>query len=327
MTLAQALARGQTRLGAAGIDTPRLDASLLLAHVLGVRREQVYQRLDRDMDDDMQNMEGGSPPPGLNRRFTGIHSGETLVFGFPPPAGETPATPPNVSRYEDYIRRRADGECTAYITGVKEFRGLEFSVSSAVLVPRPDTETLVEAALECAAILERTGAPFAALDLCTGSGAVAVALRAERPGLEVWASDISEEAVKLAGNNAARLLGAPDAVRFFSGDLYAALPEKRFSLVMANPPYVPSGAIAGLDCEVQKEPRIALDGGKDGLDIIRRIVAGAPERLVPGGFFLLEADPSQMPEASRLLEQGGFTGVQTTRDLAGRERVIRGRLP
>ena len=301
MTLARALAEGQTRLASAGIKRPRLDALLLLAHALGIRREQIYQRLDHDINDmrDMKNMEGGSLPPDERLRLSS-------------------------SLYENYIRRRADGECTAYITGIKEFRGLEFSVGPAVLVPRPDTETLVEAALECAGLPGETGAPV--LDLCTGSGAVALALYAERPGVEVWASDISEEALKLAEANAARLFGA-EAVRFFSGDLYAALPGKRFSIITANPPYVPSGAITGLSREVQKEPKIALDGGKDGLDIIRRIITGAPERLVPGGFLLLEADPSQMPETARLLEQSGFAAVQTTRDLAGRERVIRGRLP
>ena len=324
MTLARALAEGQTRLASAGIKRPRLDALLLLAHALGIRREQIYQRLDHDINDmrDMKNMEGGSLPPD-----------ESLRLSLPPSAGDTPATPPDErlrlssSRYENYIRRRADGECTAYITGIKEFRGLEFSVGPAVLVPRPDTETLVEAALECAGLPGETGAPLPVLDLCTGSGAVALALYAERPGVEVWASDISEEALKLAEANAARLFGAPETVRFFLGDLYAALPGKRFSLITANAPYVPSGAITGLSREVQKEPKIALDGGKDGLDIIRRIITGAPERLVPGAFLLLEADPSQMPETARLLEQSGFTAVQTTKDLAGRERVIRGRLP
>jgi release factor glutamine methyltransferase len=276
--LSLALAEGRAVLAAAGIENPFFEASLLLSHALGVRREQLYL------------MEGG-------------------------PVSTS-------SRYAGFLERRASGECAAYILGRKEFRGLDFTVRPAVLVPRPDTETLVETALEA------PDAPFL-LDLCTGSGAVAIALKHELPEMEVWAADISAPALDIARENARRLLGKDLSVRFYQGDLFAALPPSppRFSVITANAPYIPSAAIAGLSPEVRREPRIALDGGEDGLDLIRRIIGDAPPYLMPGGILLLEADPSQMETITGLLEARGFTGVQIRKDLSGNDRVISGRLP
>jgi release factor glutamine methyltransferase len=222
------------------------------------------------------------------------------------------------------IERRCSGECVAYITGKKEFRGLEFEVNPSVLVPRPDTETLVEAALEIMQeYLPRTTTNHHLLDLCTGSGAVAIALKHEMPKLEVHASDICASALKIAKDNAARLLPGNN-IQFFHGDLYKALSKSLFSLIVSNPPYIPSSKIKTLPDEVQFEPRFALDGGDTGLNIIERIIDGAPDYLQPGGFLLMEADPDQMFDITILLEQRGFFDIKLFKDLSGSQRVIGG---
>jgi release factor glutamine methyltransferase len=153
---------------------------------------------------------------------------------------------------------------------------------------------------------------------------VAVALKHEAPGLDVHASDISPEALETARRNARRLLGE-SALTFVLSDLFDRVPGP-FHLITANPPYIETGDIPGLPAEVRREPRLALDGGPDGLLLIRRIIAGAPERLYPGGLLLLEADPRQIKTIAAELEQRGFKGIQTYRDLSGAERVIGGRV-
>jgi release factor glutamine methyltransferase len=263
-----------------------LDAGLLLSRILGVGREKLY-----------------------------LDSAEL--------------SPADLSRFREYVERRLSGECTGYIIGRREFYGLDFCVNPAVLVPRPDTETLVEAALEELSALHSSlhSSLSSVLDLCTGSGAVAVVLKHERPELDLRAVDISAKALETAEANAERLLAGRGTIRFLQGDLYAPLPEDspKFALITANPPYVPSAEIAKLAKEVQNEPRIALDGGEDGLDILRRIIEGAPTRLAPGGALLLEADPSQMEKIAPLLEKYGFGDIRIRKDLAGRGRVIAGR--
>jgi len=224
--------------------------------------------------------------------------------------------------YFEFLARRQNGECTAYILGRKEFWGLDFAVTSAVLVPRPDTEILVEAALS----LLRP--PASVLDLCTGSGAVAIALKHQCPALDVWASDISEKALEIARDNAQRL-GC--AINFIQGDLFTALdnsaePMQRFRLISANAPYVESARIETLAAEVRQEPRLALDGGSDGLDIIRRIIREAPPYLEAGGVLVLEADPSQMETIAMLMRERGFHEPELFRDLSGHNRVIAGSL-
>jgi release factor glutamine methyltransferase len=239
------------------------------------------------------------------------------------PAEDRPLAEPVRVRYNALIERRAAGKCAAYILGRREFWGLDFTVGPAVLVPRPDTETLVEAALEALTALERPGEAPAVLDLCTGSGAVAIALKHERPSLQLYGSDISPEALAIAGINAAKLLPGEE-IRFFTGDLFRALPPRppRFALITANPPYVPSGDMAGLSREVRGEPSIALDGGGDGLDLIRRIIAGARDHLRPEGLLLMEADPRQIEAVTGILKAGGYGDIVVRRDLAGRDRVI-----
>jgi len=225
----------------------------------------------------------------------------------------------------ELIERRAGGECIAYITGKKEFRGLEFNVNPSVLVPRPDTETLVETALQTA---DSYKSNLNVLDLCTGSGAVAVSLKNECPELNITATDISAEALEIAKANAARLL-AENNIQFYKGDLFDALVNSSvqnqyhmFHIIVSNPPYIPSDEISTLSEEVQNEPRLALDGGACGLLVIKRIIDKAPDYLHKGGTLLLEADPSQMDEITLLLKKRGFTNAQVYNDLSGLQRVI-----
>jgi release factor glutamine methyltransferase len=152
---------------------------------------------------------------------------------------------------------------------------------------------------------------------------VAIALKHEAPGLEVWASDISTEALEVAQANAERLLGPPPGVRFIHSDLFARIPG-RVHLITAKPPDVGSVEIETLAIEVRQEPRLALDGGADGRSLLLRIIARAPEHLAPGGILFLEADPRQMTVLYKELEIQGFKGLQTYKDLSGAERIISG---
>ena len=233
-----------------------------------------------------------------------------LYLDFDKPLGE-----PELAKYRELVRRRAEGEPTAYLVGRREFYGRPFEVDARVLVPRPETEEVVEAAL--AALPPEGGR---ALDLCTGSGVVAVTLSLERPDAHVLATDVSPEALEVARANA-RTLGA--TVDFRAGDLWDAVPpEERFHVVVSNPPYVPTGELAGLSREVRREPRLALDGGPDGLAVLSRIVKGAPARLLPGGKLVLEMHESHLAPLPSLCEEAGFREVSVRKDLAGLPRFI-----
>ncbi|MDR0302420.1 MAG: peptide chain release factor N(5)-glutamine methyltransferase [Treponema sp.] len=228
-----------------------------------------------------------------------------------------------LTAFRALVDRRLNGECAAYILGKKEFRGLEFLVNHSVLVPRPETETLVETAISVLNMEQAAVSPIRILDLCTGSGAVAVSLKSERPQLDVWASDISPQAIETAKTNTARLLPGA-SIHFYQGDLYNALPAMQFSVIVSNPPYIPTDVIKTLAPEVQNEPHLALDGGHTGLEIIERIIEGAPKYLRSGGTLLMEADPRQMKNITILLEKRGFSDIQLYNDLSGQERAIKG---
>lgn len=227
---------------------------------------------------------------------------------------EMPVVAPAYAQFSEWIERRAAGEPLAYLVGEAEFRGRIFQVSPAVLIPRPETEVLIELALEK---LRGLAAPKV-LDLGTGSGIVAISLALECPAAEVVAVDISPEAVTVARNNAGRL-GA--CVDFRQSDWFAALGAERFDLVVSNPPYVAGGdphlALDGLPFE----PQIALTDGADGLDCIRRIVAGAPAHLNPGSWLLFEHGYDQGAASRNLLSTAGFKEPFTHPDLAGTDRV------
>ncbi|MDR2803629.1 MAG: peptide chain release factor N(5)-glutamine methyltransferase [Treponema sp.] len=223
-------------------------------------------------------------------------------------------------KYQKLLERRAGGECTAYIINKKEFRFLEFYVDKNTLVPRPDTETLVEAALCRVDKLTKIKKEIQILDICTGSGAVALSLKYERPSVKMTASDISAGALAAARKNA-EIHKLQHDIQFIQTDVFENI-TRRFDIITANAPYIPHEQIKTLQAEVQNEPIIALDGGKDGLEIIRRIVSGAAKHLFADGCIFLEAAPEQMSEIAALLIDAGFDGIEIKQDISGADRVI-----
>jgi len=217
------------------------------------------------------------------------------------------------------VKRRQSGEPVAYITGRKEFWSLDLAVDARVLIPRPDSETAVEEALARV----RDGGRIA--DVGTGTGAIALAIAKARPDLTVFASDVSGDALAVARGNAERL-GL--AVTFVKGSLVEPLRTSApFDLLVANLPYVPTAEVAGLPAEVRCEPRLALDGGEDGLDLVRALVAQAAGVLAPGGALVLEIGAGQAAASTELLRAAGFDDLRTRRDLGGVERVVSGQRP
>jgi release factor glutamine methyltransferase len=263
------------------VASPRLDAELLLCHVLGYDRVRLYMEMQRPLDDEERE------------------------------------------RVRALVLRRRKHEPVAYILGKKEFYRHSFEVTKDVLVPRPETEILVDRALE-ALPADAT----LALDLCTGSGAIALSLAALRPQLALDATDISPAALAVAERNA-RQLGLADRVRFHPGDLYAALPApSRYALVISNPPYVADAEWSSLARDItDHEPRVALLAGPDGLGVLRRICQAAADWLEPGAAMLLEVGRGQAEiVAGWLREHPSFEGITTHRDLAGIERVVESHL-
>jgi release factor glutamine methyltransferase len=269
----EALEGAQTAIAAAGCETPRLDAEILLARVLGVSREQL-------VTDTSLRVQGQA-----------------------------------VRAYQDAVRRRAvEREPVAYITGRRAFRNIELAVDRRALVPRPETELLVEAALS----LPR-GASV--LDVCTGSGAVALALKQERGDLEVWGSDVNEPALDLARENSERL---GIEVRWLHADLLDGIPDD-FDAVLANPPYVADSERPSLAPEILRhEPASALFAGPDGLAVIAPLARqlGGRERVVTAA---IEVGEGQAEAVSRLLRDAGFGATSFLVDLGGIKRVVIGR--
>ena len=260
--------------GEKGVESPRLEAEVLLAHVLKVDRVGLYLQFDK------------------------------------------PLTPEEISRYRELVRRRAGGEPTAYLIGSREFWSLSFAVSPAVLIPRPDTELLVETALSL------PGDALQIAELGVGSGAPIISILSERKNWLGCATDISGEALEIAALNA-KTHGVGDRLSLFNGDLFAPLAGRRFDLIITNPPYIPTGVIRTLAREVAAfEPHLALDGGTDGLDLIRRIVAETPGYLKPGGHLLFEFGAGQEGAIQSMLENsGGFVEIRILDDLARTPRA------
>jgi release factor glutamine methyltransferase len=223
--------------------------------------------------------------------------------------------------FETLITRRAAGEPVAYLTGSRAFWSLELRVTPATLIPRPDTETLVEWALE----LIPPDAAWPIADLGTGSGAIALALGRERPHCRITATDASTEALAVAQENAAR--NQIGNVTFLPGIWYAPLAGRRHHLIVSNPPYIAAADPHLGQGDLRYEPLTALAAGPDGLDDIRLLVAGAPHHLEAGGWLLLEHGYDQGTTVRALLQQHGYREVQTRRDGAGHERVSGGRIP
>ncbi|HSQ05203.1 MAG TPA: peptide chain release factor N(5)-glutamine methyltransferase [Burkholderiales bacterium] len=225
------------------------------------------------------------------------------------------------ARYRAAVQRRARGEPVAYIVGEREFYGRSFRVSPDVLIPRPETELLVELALAHMPLEEK----YDVLDLGTGSGCVALTLAAERPRIRVTAVDISDPALNVAKANARAL--SISNVCFLLSDWFAALDDVRVELIVANPPYVADADPHLAKGDVCFEPPLALCGGADGLSALRTIIAASREHLAPGGSLYLEHGYDQAPAVRELLVADGYVDVVSYRDMAGIERVSGGRFP
>ena len=235
--------------------------------------------------------------------------------------GDAALPPEAAARFAALLQRRVLGEPVAYLVGRREFWSLDLEVTPATLVPRPETELLVELALER---LPRDGAARV-LDLGTGSGAIALAIARERPGARVSAVDASAAALAVAQRNAVRL--GLDRVRFLRSDWFSAVRDECFDLLLSNPPYLAEGDPHLREGSLPHEPAQALSSGRDGLDALRVICAEAPARLAPAGWLLFEHGLAQGEAARALLQSAGFEQAQTWRDLEGRERVSGGVRP
>lgn len=265
----------------AGVTSARLEAQLLLAHVLQCSRVQLYTAFDK------------------------------------------PLAEPELAGYRALIKRRLGGEPVAYLLGEQEFWGLPFHVDATVLVPRPDTETVIEVAK---ALRADPAAPCRVLDLCTGSGAIAISLAKELPGALVVATELSPEAAAIARRNAERN-GVADRVEVRVGDLFAPVAGEQFDLIASNPPYIATAVIATLSAEVRREPVLALDGGPDGLAFYDRICAGAAAYLTGGGALVLEHGFDQADAVQARLAAAGFERISLVRDLGKQPRVTSGVRP
>ena len=267
-----------------GIESPRLEAELLLALALDTDR----MRIIVDSERPLQEVE--------------------------------------LTRFREVIQRRRKGEPVAYIRGHKEFYGRPFHIDKRVLVPRPDTEILVETALRRT---EHASMGGRYLDLCTGSGCVAISVARERPTCKVFAVDLSRDALAVARDNSVRL-GAAFQTAWLEGDLFEPLarwPTMKFDLITANPPYIAEGDIAQLPADVRAfEPRLALSGGADGLVVTRRIVAEAAAHLRRGGVLALEIGSDQAADVTQMFSAAGFSAVTVDNDYGGHQRVVSGAL-
>lgn len=230
-------------------------------------------------------------------------------------SGQQLMTDTQLYRMGEVIKRRKTGEPLAYILGERWFMGIKFSVSPAVLIPRRETEHLAEAAIQYI----RQEALRTALDICTGSGCVAISL-AKYTRARISALDISEEALEIARKNAK--INFAD-VKFIKSDLFSEVTET-FDVITANPPYIKSAVIETLERQVKDfEPRLALDGGIDGLDFYKKIIRDAFHLINPGGALIMEIDPSQKADVEALAKEAGFNEVRTQRDLSGNYRVVK----
>lgn len=247
----------------------------------------------------------------------GLGCNRTALWARP----ETAVPPATAAACSELVQRRAAGEPVAYLTGRRGFWTLDLEVTPAVLIPRPETELLVEQALAAFP----ADAPVRLADLGTGSGAIALAVATERPAWRILATDASPDALAVARRNAARL--GLDGVAFRLGDWAGALgPDERFEVVVSNPPYVAAGDPHLGEGDLPWEPRAALVAGPDGLDAVRRLVPAAVPHLAAGGWLLLEHGADQGEAVRALLAGAGLSDVHTVQDLAGRDRVSGGRL-
>lgn len=280
VTVLEVIQRSTEYLTRKGVESARLQAELLLAHVLRVPRLRLYLEFERVL-------------------------------------GEA-----ELAALRELVRRRGAREPLQYLLGTVNFCGLELAVTPAVLIPRPETELLAERAWT---FLTGRGGPAApaALDLGTGSGCLAIALAVHCPRAEITATDVSPAALAVARGNAARH-GVESRIQFLPGAGFAGLPPGAdFDLIVANPPYIPSGEIAHLQPEVRDhEPRVALDGGPDGLAVLRQLAAEGGAWLRPGGRLMVELGDGQAESAAGLFGASGWTGIAVENDWTNRPRML-----
>lgn len=269
--------------------------------------------------------QAGLPDAALDARFLleevcGTNLQTLLVFP------EKKVTEEEVNQYRAFIQRRKDREPTAMILGEWDFMGLTFRLNKSTLIPEQDTEVLVETALE---ELKRRGlgeAPLRILDLCTGSGCILLSLLHELRNAGGLGTDLSEEALEAARENAVRL-GLQERAAFRQGDLWEPVGDERFDLIVSNPPYVPTEVIPTLEPEVRcGEPYAALDGGEDGLVFYRRIMREAAGHLKPSGIIIVESGFDEAPQIAALMQDQKLRGIRTVQDYGGLDRVVLGAL-
>ena len=269
--------------------------------------------------------QAGLPDAALDARFLleevcGTNLQTLLVFP------EKKVTEEEVNQYRAFIQRRKDREPTAMILGEWDFMGLTFRLNKSTLIPEQDTEVLVETALE---ELKRRGpgeAPLRILDLCTGSGCILLSLLHELRNAGGLGTDLSEEALEAARENAVRL-GLQERAAFRQGDLWEPVGDERFDLIVSNPPYVPTEVIPTLEPEVRcGEPYAALDGGEDGLVFYRRIMREAAGHLKPSGIIIVESGFDEAAQIAALMQDQKLRGIRTVKDYGGLDRVVLGAL-
>ena len=278
-SVAEILKTATARLEDSGIDSARLDAEILLAHVLKWRRLNLY-----------------------------IESEKILPLE-------------SILRFNELINRRLEGIPVAYLVGTKDFMGLSFAVNENILIPRPETEILTEYVGEN---LRGLGKEIIFADLGAGSGAICISILKFVKKARAVAVDISESALEVAKFNANKF-HVEDRIEFYCGDLFKPLEGKKFNAIVSNPPYIPTSELKTLQKEVKQEPKLALDGGEDGLIFYRRILSDAPRFLVNGGLLAVEIGINQASVVKNLFKSANFSDIIILKDLSGLERVATGK--
>lgn len=280
ITVSDALRSAKKNFIDAKIDTPGLDAEVLLAEVLHADRLSLYVHPEKILTDE------------------------------------------EFSRFKNFVERRAKKIPVAYIIGKKEFFGMNFFVTPEVLIPRPDTEILVQFVIDA---LKNFSGGVKIADMGTGSGAICISIVKNLPNATAATVDISPGAIEVAKRNAENLQVA-DRINFFPGNMFEPLSGKKFDCIVSNPPYIPTDEIKNLQPEVKTEPKIALDGGADGLNFYRQLVKAAPDFLSPNGFFAFEIGIGQAEEVKKIIRrEEKFCDIKILKDLSGIDRVVTAR--